>query len=387
MGAVCCCYETSINFEEEEVELRHFYLLRAIGKGAFGKVRIVQHKSDLSQYALKYVSKLKCVELNALYNILTERNILELIDHPLIVNLRYAFHDNENLFMVLDLMLGGDLRFHLDSHGKFNELQVRFYVAELILSISYIHRQNIIHRDIKPENILLDAGGHAHLHDFNIATNLTPQRPYRTSRAGSLAYMAPEILSSQRYTKSVDWWSLGIMTYELLFKKRPFVGLTNEEAENAILKAPLNFPEDIHISSECRQVIEGLLTRDPKSRLGHGEQGIEKLKAHPWFQGLDWHELETKEAQPPYIPNNDSPNYDAVHELEELLCEEDPLRPHPKSKVPNMQELLEIDTLFMPYDHTKQKKKPNFISRMEDSLQGKIDQAKYSSKKYQKLPE
>lgn len=126
--------------------MRHFYLLRAIGKGAFGKVRIVQHKSDLSQYALKYVSKLKCVELNAVYNILTERNILELIDHPLIVNLRYAFHDNENLFMVLDLMLGGDLRFHLDSHGKFNELQVRFYVAELILSISYIHRQNIIHR-------------------------------------------------------------------------------------------------------------------------------------------------------------------------------------------------------------------------------------------------
>lgn len=120
--------------------------MRVIGKGAFGKVRIVQHKSDLLEYALKYISKPKCIELNATSNILTERKILERIEYPLIVNLRYAFHDDENLFMVLDLMLGGDLRFHLDRLGQFNELQVRFYVADLILSINYIHKQMIIHR-------------------------------------------------------------------------------------------------------------------------------------------------------------------------------------------------------------------------------------------------
>jgi serine/threonine kinase 32 len=129
-----------------KAELSHFYLLRVIGKGAFGKVRIVQHKSDLLEYALKYISKTKCIELNATSNILTERKILERIEYPLIVNLRYAFHDDENLFMVLDLMLGGDLRFHLDRLGLFNELQVRFYVAELILSINYIHKHLIIHR-------------------------------------------------------------------------------------------------------------------------------------------------------------------------------------------------------------------------------------------------
>lgn len=124
-----------------------------------------------------------------------------------------------------------------------------------------------------------------------------------------------------------------------------------------------------------------LLTKEPKDRLGYGEEGLKRLKSHSWFQGLDWHELETKKAQSPYIPNNDSPNYDAVHELEELLCEEDPLRPHPKSKVPNMQELLEIDNKFLPYDHTKQQKKLNLIRKMGE----KIDQAKYNAQGYQEL--
>ena len=128
------------------MELIHFYLLESIGQGAFGKVRIVQHKSDLLEYALKYISKSKCIELQATNNILTERRILGSIQYPLVVNLRYAFHDDENLFMVLDLMLGGDLRFHLDRLGMFNELQVRFYIADLILSIHHIHQRMIIHR-------------------------------------------------------------------------------------------------------------------------------------------------------------------------------------------------------------------------------------------------
>ncbi|KAG0737811.1 hypothetical protein G6F29_002179 [Rhizopus arrhizus] len=356
MGALCCC-GSNIDFDDEEVQLRHFYLLRVIGKGAFGKVRIVQHKSSLSEYALKYISKAKCIELNAFRNILTERTILELIDHPLIVNLRYAFHDDENIFMVLDLMLGGDLRFHLNSLGTFNELQVRFYVAELILSLSHIHRQKIVHRDIKPDNILLDDKGHAHLSDFNVATQLTSQKPYRQNRAGSLVYMAPEILLNKKYAEDVDWWSLGVMTYELLFGKRPFEGKTNEDVRKSILKNSLEFPEDIHISLECKQVIKGLLTKQPKDRLGHGEQGVELLKSHSWFQGIDWHQLEYKKAQPPFIPSKDSPNYDAIHELEELLFTEEPLRPHSiKTKLNNMEE---IDTKFVPYDYTNPNKRNN----------------------------
>ncbi|CAO3674170.1 unnamed protein product [Rhizopus stolonifer] len=360
MGALCCC-ESDINFEDEEVQLRHFYLLRVIGKGAFGKVRIVQHRSSQSEYALKYISKSKCIELNAVRNILTERTMLELISHPLIVNLRYAFHDDENLFMALDLMLGGDLRFHLNSIGTFNELQVRFYVAELILSLSHIHRQHIVHRDVKPDNVLLDEKGHAHLSDFNVATHLTPQKPYRQNRAGSLIYMAPEILLGQKYAEDVDWWSLGITAYELLFGKRPFEGSTNDDVKKAIIQCSLEFPKDIHVSIECKQVVKGLLTKRSKDRFGHGEHGVEKLKAHPWFRGIDWKELEIKKAQPPFIPSKDSPNYDAIHELEELLFEEEPLRPHPKSKATELEELIEIDTKFVPYDHTNTSTKKKWV--------------------------
>ncbi|ORE18378.1 kinase-like protein, partial [Rhizopus microsporus] len=342
-------------------ELRHFYLQRVIGKGAFGKVRMVQHKIDRSEYALKYI----------------KRVILELLDHPLIVNLRYAFQDDENLFMVLDLMLGGDLRFHLDTLGTFNELQVRFYVAQLILSISYIHSQHIIHRDIKPDNVLLDHKGHAHLSDFNIATQLTPQKPYRQNRAGSLAYMAPEILLKQKYTTDVDWWSLGITTFELLFGQRPFGGDSNEKVQESILHDPLQFPEKIQVSVECRQVIQGLLAKRPKDRLGHGREGLQKLKSHPWFQGLDWEQLESKKAQPPFIPNKDVPNYDAVHELEELLFEEEPLRVHPKSK--DSTATMEINTKFLPYDHTKQGKATALESNNTSLIRRKIDQAKYNA--------
>ncbi|CEG66939.1 Putative AGC protein kinase [Rhizopus microsporus] len=344
---------------------------------------MVQHKIDRSEYALKYISKSKCIELNAVRNILTERVILELLDHPLIVNLRYAFQDDENLFMVLDLMLGGDLRFHLDSLGTFNELQVRFYVAQLILSISYIHSQHIIHRDIKPDNVLLDHKGHAHLSDFNIATQLTPQKPYRQNRAGSLAYMAPEILLKQKYTTDVDWWSLGITTFELLFGQRPFGGDSNEKVQESILHDPLQFPEKIQVSVECRQVIHGLLAKRPKDRLGHGREGLQKLKSHPWFHGLDWEQLESKKAQPPFIPNKDVPNYDAVHELEELLFEEEPLRVHPRSK--DSTATMEIDTKFLPYDHTKQGKATALESNNTNLIRRKIDQAKYNAHGYYEL--
>lgn len=137
------------------MELIHFYLLESIGQGAFGKVRIVQHKGDQKRYALKYISKAKCIELNAVNNILTERKILEKVYHPLLVNLRFAFHDSENLFMVLDLMLGGDLRFHLERLGHFSELQTRFFVANLILALDYIHKHNIVHRYVIPFSVCL----------------------------------------------------------------------------------------------------------------------------------------------------------------------------------------------------------------------------------------
>ncbi|KAI9340978.1 kinase-like domain-containing protein [Pilaira anomala] len=323
MGIVCC-REDLLDLDGE-VELSHFTLLRSVGKGAFGKVRVVQHKGTKQLYALKYINKAKCIQMRAVENIISERKMLEQISCNLIVNMRYAFQDDDNLFMILDLMLGGDLRFHLDRVGILPEDHVRFYAAEIAVSLDYLHRLNIIHRDVKPDNILLDEQGHAHLTDFNIATTIKNQKPI-TSIAGSFAYIAPEVLLKRGYLASVDWWSMGIVLYELLFGKRPFRGKTNDALQQAILNDPVCFPESHKVSTEGIDFIKCLLTRDIKSRIGYGDQGFQRLMSHPWFIGIPWDKLETKEAEPPFSPDSKRANFDPTHELEEILLEDNPLK-------------------------------------------------------------
>ncbi|KAI9306978.1 kinase-like domain-containing protein [Cunninghamella echinulata] len=383
MGAVCCTPE-EIDFGKE-VELCHFYLLKVIGKGAFGKVRIVQHRLTGREYALKYISKPKCIELKATHNIIAERQLLGKIEHPLIVNMRYAFQDQANLFMVLDLMLGGDLRFLLDRYGKLGEMQARYYVADLICALEYLHTRRIAHRDIKPDNILLDEKGHAHLSDFNIATHFHSKRPKRYSRAGSLAYMAPEILNKEGYDTSIDWWSLGATTFELIFGKRPFSGKSNEDLTNSILNDPVKFPENTLeiISQNCYDVLQGFLTKSPEERLGCGKNGIKKLKSHPWFDGIDWTALVNKTAIPPFKPNPEESHFDAVHELEELLLEEVPLRPHKRTAKTSMESSQPeteddrhrnwMDEMFLPFDYTKCHKSKKKNESLESDRDTDVD--------------
>ncbi|KAI9313690.1 kinase-like domain-containing protein [Dichotomocladium elegans] len=417
MGAVCCKGE-ELDFSKNEVELFHFYLLRVIGKGAFGKVHLVQHKGTLQEYALKCIRKDRCVELKSAQNMISERQLLERINYPLIVNLRYAFQDEDHLFMVLDLMLGGDLRFQLERNGPLSELQVRFYVAEIALSLAYLHRQKIAHRDIKPDNILLDANGHAHLSDFNIAAQFNEKHPLRWTRAGSLAYMAPEILAKRGYTTSVDWWSLGIVAYELLFGKRPFLGSTGEELTNNILNSPLTFPENVNhtVSDTCIDVLTKLLNRNPLERMGCGPDGFEEVKAHPWFNGIVWSTLEKKEATPPFTPSKKESNFDAVHELEELLLDGEPLRPRRRVMRPGLaenpyNEISEIDRArrlldehFLTFDITKQEswggydeapnaqelqlhlQQPDVLRRIGGALNDHLDNAKYRGQGYVPAP-
>ncbi|KAJ3366520.1 hypothetical protein GGF32_005522 [Allomyces javanicus] len=370
MGGVCC-KEEEIDFDGE-VDLNHFELLRSVGKGAFGKVRVVQHKKDQKIYALKYINKEKCIKMRAVENIIQERRLLEEIDFSLVCNLRFAFQDDENMFMIIDLMLGGDLRFHLDRQGCLKEDMVQFYVAEVALGLHYLHSRKIVHRDLKPDNVLLCEKGHAHLTDFNIAVHYNEKKPL-TAVAGSMAYMAPEVLSKKGYFESVDWWSLGVMAFELLFGKRPYRGKTNEALTQAILYDDLVFPENAssHVSKACIECLRGFLTRDVSKRLGCGPTGLQDLKDHAWLKHLDWDRMESKEAIAPFIPDSKRPNFDATHELEELLLEENPLKhkkraaPKPGAPPQSKEERL-MDEKFLVYDYSKPK--PNKRSLGEHSF-------------------
>ncbi|PBK72732.1 kinase-like protein [Armillaria solidipes] len=358
-----CCFSEPINFDGE-VNLYHFDLHRAVGRGAFGKVRVVEHKKTKVVYALKYIEKSQCIRQRAVANVIQERRLLEEIDHAFVVNLRYAFQDDENCFFVLDLMLGGDLRFHLERKGRMEENVVRFWMAELSSGLEYLHRQRIIHRDIKPDNILLDVHGHAHLTDFNVAIHYSDRRLH-TSVAGSMAYMAPQVIGKKGYSWEIDWWSLGITAYELLFNKRPFDGKTADTMKHSILRDTLRFPENAqNICSQAGiQALKGFIERDVPVRLGcrKGGLGMEDIQQHPWFANIDWDALEEKSLEPPFVPDMKHANFDVSHELDEFLMVEKPLT-HTKRRANAdldklKPELRQLEEQFTVYDFTKSKRK------------------------------
>ncbi|KAG6827975.1 hypothetical protein H0H92_009801 [Tricholoma furcatifolium] len=256
-------------------------------------------------------------------------------------------------------MLGGDLRFHLERMGHVPEGIVKFWMAELACGLEYLHSQRIIHRDLKPDNILLDAMGHAHITDFNVAIHYSDRRLH-TSLAGSMAYMAPQVVSRKGYTWHIDWWSLGVTAYELIFRKRPFDGKNAEKMTQSILKDPLKFPDNA--SSRCSgtgiAALQGFIERDPEKRLGcrPDGQGFRDIRAHPWFESINWDKLEDKECQPPFVPDMEKANFDVSHELDEFLMVEKPLT-HSKRKInPDLDkmkpELRQLEEQFTVYDFT-----------------------------------
>ncbi|THH10884.1 hypothetical protein EW145_g1037 [Phellinidium pouzarii] len=346
MGSgIFCCFPDPVDFDAD-VNLFHFELHRAIGKGAFGKVGLCSLRDCVPSSLAA-----RCVKQKAVANIIQERQLLEEVDHPFIVNLRYAFQDDANCFFALDLMLGGDLRFHLERKGAIEESAVRFWVAELSSALSYLHKQRIIHRDIKPDNILLDITGHAHITDFNVAIHYSASRQH-TSVAGSLAYMAPEVCGRRGYSWQADWWSLGVCAYEALLGRRPFEGRTSEALTTAIVKDHLRFPE------RTPQLME----RNPKKRLGcrTEEDSMESIRLHPWFSSINWETLEEKGAQPPFAPDMRKANFDISHELDEFLMVEKPLTATKRKQNIDLDKLSpeyrQLEEQFTNFDFTKPKR-------------------------------
>jgi serum/glucocorticoid-regulated kinase 2 len=258
-----------------------------------------QEKGGL--FAMKILRKSHLLKKQQIERTRTERKVLSIVDHPFIMKLHFAFQTEDKLFLILDYCAGGELFFHLSRHKKFSEGWTRFYTAELLLALGHLHSKGIIYRDLKPENILLDAKGHLKLGDFGLAKSHI-RHPYEgaKSRVGTPEYMAPEVIKKQGHGFTVDYWGLGMVTYEMMTGLPPWYTDDRSKIFKRLLRAPLTFPVNTQISPPLLSFIASLLERSPHRRLG--VRGVANVKNHPFFRRLDFKALEARRIDAPIRP-------------------------------------------------------------------------------------
>jgi p70 ribosomal S6 kinase len=286
--------------ENEGVGLDDFEVLKLVGQGAFGKVYQVRQKGTSEIYAMKVMRKDKILEKNHAEYMKAERDILTKVDHPFVVQLRYSFQTKYRLYLVLDFINGGHLFFQLYNQGLFKEELARIYAAEIVSAVAHLHANGIMHRDLKPENIILDADGHAMLTDFGVAKEFD-ENTRSNSMCGTVEYMAPEIIQGRGHDKAADWWSVGILLYEMLTGQPPFIGGNREKVQQKIVKEKIKLPT--FLSSEAHSLLKGLLHKEAGRRLGSGPRGSDEIKNHKWFKSINWKKLEARQIQPSFRPN------------------------------------------------------------------------------------
>lgn len=287
----------------QHLTINDFDLLKVIGKGSFGKVMQVRKKDTGRIYALKTIRKAHIVSRSEVTHTLAERTVLAQVNNPFIVPLKFSFQNSEKLYLVLAFVNGGELFYHLQREGRFNEERSRFYAAELLCALEHLHQFNVIYRDLKPENILIDYVGHIALCDFGLCKLNMAEGETTNTFCGTPEYLAPELLLGHGYQKTVDWWTLGVLLYEMLSGLPPFYSENTNEMYQKILSDPLRFGDEI--SPDARSLLTGLLTRDPQQRLGVA--GAETIKSHPFFaKHIDFKRLMQKKIQPPFKPNVES---------------------------------------------------------------------------------
>jgi serine/threonine protein kinase len=284
----------------KKVSTDDFTITRVIGKGSFGKVMEVKKKDTGETFAMKEMSKEVIERENLLEHIFAEKSILQKIDHPFVVQLHFAFQTKDKLYLILDFLSGGELFFHLSRDQKFDSWRAKFYTAEIGLALGHLHALDIIYRDLKPENAVLDKEGHVCLTDFGLAkTNV--QGAYAASTfCGTPEYLAPEFLMGTGHGKAVDWWSLGILLYEMLCGIPPFYSESVNEMYELILKKPLEFPDDV--TPAAQDLCQKLLDRNPETRMSD----VNTFKAHPFFSDVNWEELYARKIPAPFKPAVDA---------------------------------------------------------------------------------
>lgn len=268
---------------DQFVDLDKFAHGDILGTGTFGRVTLVQYKKNLKFYALKTLKKMDVIRLKQVEHVNSEKNILLKVDHPYIVKLYCTFQDFKHLYMIFEYVRGGELFTHLRRAGNFPNEWAKFYAAEIVLVLEYLHSLRIIYRDLKPENILLDHQGHIKITDFGFAKEVEDRT---WTLCGTPEYLAPEIIQSKGHGKAVDWWALGILIFEMLAGYPPFYDDNPFGIYEKILAGRIQFPP--FFESAAKDLLRRLLVADRSRRLGNLKGGADDVKNHKWFYGIDW---------------------------------------------------------------------------------------------------
>ncbi|KAI1265677.1 Pkinase-domain-containing protein [Xylariaceae sp. FL1019] len=284
-----------------KLKIEDFELLKVVGKGSFGKVMQVKKKDTNRIYALKTIRKAHIISRSEVAHTLAERSVLAQINNPFIVPLKFTFQSPEKLYFVLAFVNGGELFHHLQKEQRFDVNRARFYTAELLCALECLHGFNVIYRDLKPENILLDYQGHIALCDFGLCKLDMKDEDRTNTFCGTPEYLAPELLMGQGYNKTVDWWTLGVLLYEMLTGLPPFYDENTNEMYRKILSEPLHFPGADVVPPAAKDLLTKLLNRKPEERLG--ANGSAEIKAHPFFHAIDWRKLLQRKYEPTFKPN------------------------------------------------------------------------------------
>uniref|UniRef100_A0A8D1WT34 non-specific serine/threonine protein kinase n=3 Tax=Sus scrofa TaxID=9823 RepID=A0A8D1WT34_PIG len=343
-----------LRLKRTRLGLDDFESLKVIGRGAFGEVRLVQKKDTGHIYAMKILRKADMLEKEQVAHIRAERDILVEADGAWVVKMFYSFQDKRNLYLIMEFLPGGDMMTLLMKKDTLTEEETQFYISETVLAIDAIHQLGFIHRDIKPDNLLLDAKGHVKLSDFGLCTglkkahrtefyrnlthnppsdfsfqNMNSKRKAETwkknrrqlaySTVGTPDYIAPEVFMQTGYNKLCDWWSLGVIMYEMLIGYPPFCSETPQETYRKVMnwKETLVFPPEVPISEKAKDLILRFCI-DSENRIGNG--GVEEIKGHSFFEGVDWgHIRERPAAIPIEIKSiDDTSNFDDFPESDIL---------------------------------------------------------------------
>ena len=297
--------EKSIDIKDDnplgiKLKTDDFEKIKLIGKGSFGEVFLVKMKTNDQIYAMKTLDKKTIKTYNQEEHTKSERDLMVKVDCPFIVDIKFAFQDKINLYLITEFMQGGELFFHLFREKRFKNEKAKFYLIEIILAIEFLHKQNMIYRDLKPENVLIDKDGHIKLTDFGLSKMLSKEKEKTYTICGTPQYLAPEILTSDGYDNSVDWWSLGCIMYKMLIGIDPFRFSKDDSLSPEMYETDIFIPD--YVSREAVDLIKKLLVTNPKKRLGSGSEGAEKIKNHPYFKDVDWNKAWNKELAPPFVP-------------------------------------------------------------------------------------